>query len=100
MDDQQDQRKIHLHPLTFLPDSEGVSIGRFGTDTFAVFPEDGAELIKQLQAGLTVGEAARWYQETYHEELDMGDFLEILRDLTFVIEEPVGGESHANDLAN
>ncbi|MBL0385048.1 hypothetical protein JJB07_00190 [Tumebacillus sp. ITR2] len=99
MDDQQDQRKIHLHPLTFLPDSEGVSIGRFGTDTFAVFPEDGAELIKQLQAGLTVGEAARWYQETYHEELDMGDFLEILRDLTFVIEEPEGGDLHTNDPA-
>lgn len=97
MDDQQDQRKIYLHPLTFLPDAEGVSIGRFGSDTFAVFPEDGAELVKQLQAGLTLGEAARWYQETYQEELDMDDFVETLRDLTFVNEEPEGGASHAND---
>jgi hypothetical protein len=98
MDDQQDQRIIHLHQLTFLPDAAGVSVGRFGTDTFAVFPEDGAELIKKLQSGLRVGDAARWYEETYHEELDMEDFLEILRDLTFVIEELEGGETHANDL--
>ncbi|MCX7570774.1 hypothetical protein OS242_12475 [Tumebacillus sp. DT12] len=82
-----DERKIALHPLTFLPDGEGVSIGRFGTDTFALFPEDGAELVRQLQAGLTVGEAARWYKQTYQEDLDMDDFLEILRDLTFLNEE-------------
>ncbi|KEO81245.1 hypothetical protein [Tumebacillus flagellatus] len=99
MDDQLEQRIIHLHPLTFLPDAAGVSIGRFGTDTFAVFPEDGAELIKQLQAGLTVGEAARWYEETYQEELDMEDFLEILRDLTFIMAITEGAAPLANDLA-
>ncbi|KEO81243.1 hypothetical protein [Tumebacillus flagellatus] len=99
MEEQQDRRKIHLHPLTFLPDAEGVSIGRFGTDTFAVFPEDGAELVKQFQAGLTVGEAARWYQETYHEEIDIEDFLETLRDLTFVMEEPEGLAAHPHDPA-
>lgn len=87
MFDVDDQRKIALHPLTFLPDREGVSIGKFGTDSFAVFPEDGAELVRRLQAGLTVGEAARWYKETYQEDLDMDDFLEILRDLEFLREE-------------
>lgn len=97
-----EQRKIFLHSLTFLPDGEGVSIGRFGTDTFALFPEDGAALVRQLQAGLTVGEAARWYKQTYQEDLDMDDFLEILRDLTFLKEDgeapetvPVTGTAEA-----
>ncbi|MGB8956377.1 MAG: hypothetical protein WCC10_13470 [Tumebacillaceae bacterium] len=89
--------KIALHPLTFLQDSEGVSIGRFGTDTFAVFPEDGAELVRQLQAGLTLGQAARWYTETYGEELDMDDFLDILRDLTFLKEDDEEPETQAAD---
>lgn len=81
-----DTRKLSMHPLTFLPDVEGVSIGRYGTDTFAVFPEDGAELVRKLYEGMTIGEATRWYEETYQEELDMNDFLDTLRELTFLNE--------------
>lgn len=75
---------IQFHPLTFVPESEGICIGRFGTDEYAVFPEDGAALIQKLQEGMTIGEATSWYQETYQEELDMADFLETLRELTFI----------------
>ncbi|WP_139492153.1 hypothetical protein [Brevibacillus dissolubilis] len=82
-----DQLRIVLHPLTFMPDPEGVMIGRFGTDTFAVFPEDGAALVQKLQEGVTIGEAHAWYEETYQEELDMDDFLLTLRELTFIVED-------------
>ncbi|HEU4965633.1 MAG TPA: hypothetical protein VFV52_17595, partial [Bacilli bacterium] len=86
-------QKISFHPLTFMPEEDGISIGRFGTDTFAVFPEDGAELVKRLQAGMTIGEAKQWYMETYQEDLDIDDFLDILRDLTFVNEEGADTEA-------
>ncbi|NTU21244.1 hypothetical protein HPY28_13020 [Brevibacillus sp. HB1.2] len=79
-----ENRVIQLHPLTFLEDKQGVLIGRFGTDTFAVFPEDGAALVRKLQEGMGVAEAHSWYQDTYHDEVDMDDFLQTLRDLTFI----------------
>ncbi|MFS1511663.1 hypothetical protein VQL36_04395 [Chengkuizengella sp. SCS-71B] len=81
-----DQR-IQLHPLTFLDQKEGVLIGRFGTDLFALFPEDGANLVKQLQAGVTMKEAIDWYEQTYQEEIDIDDFLQTLNELQFINEE-------------
>lgn len=82
-----DNRIVLLHPLTFIQEEEGVNIGRFGTDTFAVFPEEGAEIIRLLQNGMTIAEVSRWYQEKYKEELDIQDFLNTLRELTFLREE-------------
>ncbi|PWK08365.1 hypothetical protein [Tumebacillus permanentifrigoris] len=89
----EEQRKVYLHDLTYLPEEEGVSIGRYGTDTFAVFPEDGAELLKRLAEGMTIGDATRWYRETYHEDLDMDDFLDTLRELEYLREDEAGAET-------
>lgn len=78
--------KLLFYPLTFVPDAPDVIIGRKDIDSYAAFPEDGAELLKQLQAGNTVEAAITWYQERYGETLDIADFLETLRDLQFLRE--------------
>lgn len=78
-----------FYPLTFVPDSPDVIIGRKDIDSYAAFPEDGAELLKQLQAGKGPEEAAAWYQERYGEAINLEDFLETLHDLQFLRE---GGE--------
>lgn len=77
---------VSLHPLTFLIEEEGVNIGRYGTDTFAVFPEEGAEIVRRLQEGKTISEVCEWYKATYNEELDIEDFLVTLQELTFIKE--------------
>ncbi|WP_027087448.1 hypothetical protein [Cohnella panacarvi] len=77
---------VNLHPLTFLTEEEGVNIGRYGTDTFAVFPEEGAEIVRRFQEGKTISEVCEWYQATYNEELDIEDFLATLQELTFIKE--------------
>jgi hypothetical protein len=63
-----------------------------------VFPEDGAELLKRLAEGMTIGDATRWYRETYQEDLDMDDFLETLRELDYLRED--GAEAETTDAAN
>jgi hypothetical protein len=81
-----EDQMVRLYPLTFVAEAEGVGIGRFGTDFYAVFPEDGAELVKRLQMGLTLAEAAAWYESVYGEEVDMEDFVNMLRDMHFLHE--------------
>lgn len=61
-------------------------VGRPDIDSFALFPPDGAALLKQMQTGLSLEEAAKWYEEQYHDTIDMDDFLETLRDLRFLRE--------------
>lgn len=78
---------VRFHPLTFIQEKDGISIGRFGTNQFAIFPKDGAELVKKLQSELTISEAAQWYETTYHETVDMEDFLDTLKDLGFLCED-------------
>ncbi|WP_027086744.1 PqqD family protein [Cohnella panacarvi] len=80
-------RILVLHPLTFLEEDEGVSIGRYGTDTFAVFPEEGAEIVRRLQEGKTVSEVCEWYERTYNDQLDIEDFIDTLRELSFIKEQ-------------
>jgi hypothetical protein len=75
---------VSLHPLTFVAESDGVMIGRPGTDSYAVFPEDGAALLLRLSNGTTPTSAASWYEETYGETVDMADFLDTLAELGFV----------------
>lgn len=75
---------VRLYPLTFVPDKPDVVVGRVDIDSYAAFPEDGAELLKRLQEGLSPREAAQWYEEQYGETLDVVDFLETLRELQFV----------------
>jgi hypothetical protein len=81
------QTPLRLRPLTFLDEGEEVVIGRTDIDSYAVFPPDGAALLRELQAGRSPADAASWYRRTYGEGVDVGDFVASLRELEFVDEE-------------
>lgn len=83
---------LSFYPLTFVADPPDIIVGRKDIDSYAAFPEDGAELLKQLQAGSNLEDAAAWYQKRYGEPIHMADFLETLRDLEFLRE---SGEQEA-----
>jgi hypothetical protein len=78
-------RPLRLHPLTYLDEGDEVTAGRADTSSFALFPADGAELLRRLEAGTTPNEAARWYSEQYGEQVDISEFLEVLADLDLIL---------------
>jgi hypothetical protein len=75
---------LRLHPLTYLDEGDEVTAGRADTSSFGLFPADGAALLRQLEAGRPPAEAARWYAEQYGQEVDIGEFLEVLEDLGLI----------------
>lgn len=77
-------QQLTLHSLSFVEQGEDVVVGRVDTGSYAVLPPDGAELLRKLSDGLTVGEAAAWYEQTYGEPVDMAEFVEGLTELGFV----------------
>jgi hypothetical protein len=78
---------LRLHPLAFHEEDGEVVVGRPDVDSFAVFPPDGAALLRQLASGRSPDTAATWYAETYQEPIDIDQFLATLRELRFVHEE-------------
>ena len=78
---------LRLHPLTYLEEGDEVTVGRADISSFGLFPPDGAALLRQLEAGSPPNEAARWYSAEYGEQVDMGEFLEVLDDLDLVLGE-------------
>jgi len=76
--------KVALYPLTYVEDNDQVIVGRPEIDAFAVFPPDAAEALRHLEAGEEPAAVAAWYEQTYGESVDIGDFLETLRDLEFL----------------
>lgn len=75
---------IRLHRLTMVTEDDGVMVGRPDICSYAVFPAEGAEALRLLDAGRPVPEVAAWYQETCGSSLDVDDFLEVLDDLEFI----------------
>ncbi|MYS18714.1 hypothetical protein GA0115240_100424 [Streptomyces sp. DvalAA-14] len=88
-----DNGTVPLHRLTFVDEGQDVLIGRPEIESFALFPPDGAELVRRLQAGDTVEQAGRWYRAAYGEDADLDDVVEALRGLGFVRGEDEGEES-------
>lgn len=78
---------VRLHPLVYLDEDGEVVVGRRDTDSYGVFPPDGAELLRRLGSGVPAGEAARWYARTYGEPVDMAEFLGTIEELGFVADE-------------
>lgn len=76
---------LRLHPLTYLVDGEDVTVGRADIDSYGVFPPDGADLVRQLEAGRSPNEAAAWYLQQYGEHVDVGEFLEVLEELQLLV---------------
>ncbi|MEO6700686.1 MAG: hypothetical protein ABI140_14230 [Jatrophihabitantaceae bacterium] len=75
---------VALHPLTMVAEGEDVLIGRMDTDSFAVFPADGAAVVSQLQQGRSPAEVRDWYAASYGEQLDLDDLLQTLDELGFL----------------
>jgi len=77
-------RPVLLHSLIFLDEGQEVTVGRADVDGYAVLPVEGADLLHRLEEGLTPAEAARWYEQTYGEHVDIADFLDSLDELGFL----------------
>ncbi len=82
---------LRLHPLTFLEEGDEVTVGRADINSYALFPADGAALVRRLEAGLSPSEAARWYREEYGEDVDIVEFLAVLEEFELLI--PPGEEA-------
>jgi hypothetical protein len=77
-------RPLRLHPLTYLDEGDEVTAGRADTNSFGLFPADGAALLRHLEAGHPPAEAARWYREQYGEQVDISEFLDVLDELDLI----------------
>ncbi|MFJ5228758.1 hypothetical protein ACIQBJ_02550 [Kitasatospora sp. NPDC088391] len=90
-------RPLTLRRLVYLPEADEVTIGSPETDTYAVFPADGAELVRMLAEGLTPREAAARYQDAHGESVDIADLVDVLVDLELV--RPTGESEAAGQSA-
>jgi hypothetical protein len=79
-------RPLLLHKLVYLVDGDDVTIGRPDTDSYAIFPPDGAELVRRLEAGVTPHEAARWYEAEYGQSVDIDHVVAAVSELGFLRE--------------
>lgn len=79
------ERLLRLQPLTYVPEGDEVMVGRPDTGSYGVFPPAGAELLRRLHDGTTLGAGARWWYEQTGESLDVDDFLETIESLGFVV---------------
>ncbi len=76
--------RLEFHPLTFVEERDGIMVGRFDTESYAVLPADGAALLHRLHDGMPLSDAVDWYRATFGEPIDMADFVASLHDLGFV----------------
>ena len=75
---------VAFHELSFVPEGDEVVVGRVDADSYAVLPADGAALLREMTRGVPPERAARWYEDTYGEPVDVDEFLETLHELGFV----------------
>jgi hypothetical protein len=78
---------LRLQPLTYVDEVDGVMVGRPDTGSYGVFPPEGADLLRSLEAGGTLEAGARRWHEQTGELLDTDDFVAILEDLGFLVPE-------------
>lgn len=78
---------LPFHTLVYLEDGDDVTIGRPDTDSYAIFPADGAHLVRRLADGATPAQASDWYAAEYGEQVDVEDIIGALRELGFVRED-------------
>jgi hypothetical protein len=77
-------RPLPLHRLVFLAEGDEVTIGRADIDSYAIFPPDGAELVRRLGAGATPRQVAAWYETEYGESADVAHIIAALDELDFI----------------
>jgi hypothetical protein len=80
------EQTLHLHDLSFVSEGDEVVVGRLETGSYAVFPADGAELLRRLGEGMPMSQASAWYEGTFGGPVDIDDFAVTLAGLGFVRE--------------
>ena len=75
---------LHFHHLTFVPERDGVMVGRPDTESYVVLPDEGAQLLRRLVGGMPVADAADWYRGAFGEDVDIADFVSTLQEIGFV----------------
>ena len=85
---------LKFHPLSFVDERDEVIVGRPDIDSFVVLERDGASALRKLVAGSTAVETAEWYEREYGQNLDIGDFVEALRELSFLRDADETGEHY------
>jgi hypothetical protein len=78
---------VRLQPLTYVDEGDEVMVGRPDTGSYGVFPPEGAQLLRALDTGTTLTEAAGDWQRRTGQTLDVEDFLEVLAELGFIVPE-------------
>lgn len=84
---------LRLYPLIYLDEGDEVTVGRVDVDEYVVLPADGAALLRQLAAGLSPQQAADWYATTYAETVNIGEFVETISELGFVMPDGAADDS-------
>jgi putative peptide zinc metalloprotease protein len=69
---------VSVYPFSRQGDGEELVIGRPDTGTFLALPREAIEILDNLAAGSTVGEAQDLYQQQYGERPDLEDLLATL----------------------
>lgn len=80
------QERLEFLPLTFLEDGDEVTVGSPAKEEYIVLPTDAAALLRQLNDGASIAEAADWYARTYGETIDVVSFVTDLGELGFIKE--------------
>ena len=61
------EQVLKLHDLSFVNEGAEVVVGRLSTGSYAVFPADGAELLRRIGEGMPLGQASAWYEGSFGE---------------------------------
>jgi hypothetical protein len=80
------EQPLQLHDLSFVSEGDEVVVGRLNTGSYAVFPADGAELLRRLGEGMPLSQASAWYEHNFGEPVDVDEFAMTLAELGFVRE--------------
>jgi hypothetical protein len=80
------EQPLQLHDLSFVSEGDEVVVGRLNTGSYAVFPADGAELLRRLGEGMPLSQASAWYERNFGEPVDVDEFATTLTELGFVRE--------------
>jgi hypothetical protein len=75
---------VPMAPLVYLDEGDQVTVGRPDIDSYAVLPVEGAELVRRLAEGMTPRDAARWFADTFGDEIDIEELLADLSELALV----------------
>jgi hypothetical protein len=81
---------VRLRPLSLVDEGDQVLVGDPQVGTFVAVPAIGGVVLRALQRGATIGEAARAAEELAGEPVDVPAFVATLRELGFVDDRPDG----------